>query len=109
LEPVWAPRYLPIGAMIFVVAEADERLLVAEFGLTDWYRDGSLAEYAAVETRNLAPLPGDVDVTVGASLPISGLHCVAGTLPARPPSGGAERARARRGRRSRVDGDAART
>ena len=43
------------------------------FGLTDWYRDGSLAEYAAVEARNLAPLPGDVEFTVGASLPISGL------------------------------------
>jgi NADPH:quinone reductase-like Zn-dependent oxidoreductase len=43
------------------------------FGLTDWYRDGSLAEYAAVEARNLAPLPGDVDFTVAASLPISGL------------------------------------
>jgi NADPH:quinone reductase-like Zn-dependent oxidoreductase len=43
------------------------------FGLTDWYRDGALAEHAAVEARNLAPLPGDVDFTVGASLPISGL------------------------------------
>ena len=43
------------------------------FGLTDWYRDGPLAEYAAVEARNLTPLPGDVDFTVGASLPISGL------------------------------------
>ena len=43
------------------------------FGLTDWYRDGTLAEYVAVESRNLAPLPGDVDFTVGASLPISGL------------------------------------
>ena len=43
------------------------------FGLTDWYRDGTLAEYAAVEARNLAPLPGDVDFTAGASLPISGL------------------------------------
>jgi NADPH:quinone reductase-like Zn-dependent oxidoreductase len=43
------------------------------FGLTDWARDGTLAEYAAVEARNLAPLPGDVDFTVGASLPISGL------------------------------------
>src|ERR1700754_4133438 len=43
------------------------------FGLTDWYRDGSLAEYVAVEARNLAPLPGDLDFTVGASLPISGL------------------------------------
>ena len=43
------------------------------FGLTDWYRDGTLAEYVAIESRNLAPLPGDVDFTVGASLPISGL------------------------------------
>jgi NADPH:quinone reductase-like Zn-dependent oxidoreductase len=43
------------------------------FGLTDWYRDGTLAEYVAVEARNLAPLPGDVDFTAGASLPISGL------------------------------------
>jgi NADPH:quinone reductase-like Zn-dependent oxidoreductase len=43
------------------------------FGLTDWHRDGTLAEYAAVEARNLAPLPGDIDFTAGASLPISGL------------------------------------
>jgi len=43
------------------------------FGLTDWYRDGTLAEYVVVEARNLAPLPGDVDFTIGASLPISGL------------------------------------
>jgi NADPH:quinone reductase-like Zn-dependent oxidoreductase len=43
------------------------------FGLTDWTRDGTLAEYVAVEARNLAPLPGDVDFAVGASLPISAL------------------------------------
>ncbi|WP_042379856.1 NADP-dependent oxidoreductase [Streptacidiphilus melanogenes] len=43
------------------------------FGLADWHRDGTLAEYVAIEARNLAPLPGDVDFTVGASLPISGL------------------------------------
>src|SRR5499425_2813400 len=43
------------------------------FGLADWYRDGTLAEYVAMEARNLAPLPGDVDFTVVASLPISGL------------------------------------
>jgi NADPH:quinone reductase-like Zn-dependent oxidoreductase len=43
------------------------------FGITDWHRDGTLAEYTAVEARNLAPLPGNVDFTVGASLPISGL------------------------------------
>jgi NADPH:quinone reductase-like Zn-dependent oxidoreductase len=43
------------------------------FGLTDWYRDGTLAEYVAVEARNLAPLPGDVDFTVAASLVMPGL------------------------------------
>lgn len=43
------------------------------FGISDWHRDGTLAEYVAVESRNLAPLPGDVDFGVGASLPISGL------------------------------------
>jgi NADPH:quinone reductase-like Zn-dependent oxidoreductase len=43
------------------------------FGLADWHRDGTLAEYLAIEARNLAPLPGDVDFTVGAGLPISGL------------------------------------
>jgi len=43
------------------------------FGITDWHRDGTLAESVAVEARNLAPLPGDVNFTIGASLPISGL------------------------------------
>src|SRR4029078_7686858 len=43
------------------------------FGLADWYRDGTLAEYVAIEARNVAPLPGDVAFTVAASLPISGL------------------------------------
>ena len=43
------------------------------FGLTDWARNGTLAEYTAVEARNLAPLPADVDHTVAAALPISGL------------------------------------
>jgi NADPH:quinone reductase-like Zn-dependent oxidoreductase len=43
------------------------------FGLADWHRDGTLAELVAIEARNLSPLPGDVDFTVGASLPISGL------------------------------------
>ncbi|UPK67027.1 NADP-dependent oxidoreductase [Chitinophaga filiformis] len=43
------------------------------FGLSDWYRNGSLAEYIAIEARNLAPLPGDVDFTVGAALVMPGL------------------------------------
>ena len=78
------------------------------FGLSDSYRGGTLAEYVAIEARNLAPLPGDVDFTVGASV-YAGPDCVAGTVRARPSSGGEERPRARRGRRSRVDGHAAHT
>ncbi|MES2220891.1 MAG: NADP-dependent oxidoreductase [Acidobacteriota bacterium] len=48
------------------------------FGLTDWYRDGTLAEYVAVEARNLAPLPGDVDFTVGAALVMPALTACQG-------------------------------
>src|SRR6478672_9528223 len=43
------------------------------FGVTDWTRDGTLAEYTVVEARNLAPLPGDVDFTVGAGVAMTGL------------------------------------
>src|SRR4029077_4389929 len=43
------------------------------FGLTDWTRDGTLAEYVVVEARNLAPLPGDVDFAVGAGIVMPGL------------------------------------
>ncbi len=43
------------------------------FGLADWHRDGTLAEYVAIEARNLALLPEDVEFTTAAALPISGL------------------------------------
>jgi NADPH:quinone reductase-like Zn-dependent oxidoreductase len=43
------------------------------FGITDWARNGSLAEYVAVEARNLAPLSAQIEHTVAAALPISGL------------------------------------
>lgn len=43
------------------------------FGLADWTRDGTLAEYVAIEARNLAPLPGDVDFTIGAAIVMPGL------------------------------------
>nr|WP_256252934.1 NADP-dependent oxidoreductase [Paenibacillus sp. UNC496MF] len=48
------------------------------FGLTDWTRDGSLAEYVVVEARNLAPLPSDVDFTVGAGVAMTGLTACQG-------------------------------
>ncbi len=64
-----------LAGVVSALGYGTTRLTVGQrvFGLTDWSRDGTLAEYAAVEARNLAPLPGDVDFTVGASLPISGL------------------------------------
>ena len=43
------------------------------FGLADWTRNGTLAQYVAVEARNLAPLSAGIDHTVAAALPISGL------------------------------------
>jgi len=50
------------------------------FGMTPWTRNGSLAEYTAVEARNLAPLPADIDHTVAAALPISGLTAWQGLI-----------------------------
>ncbi|MGB9304906.1 MAG: NADP-dependent oxidoreductase [Mycobacterium sp.] len=43
------------------------------FGITDWCRNGTLAEFVAVEARNLAPLSAGVDPIAAAALPISGL------------------------------------
>jgi NADPH:quinone reductase-like Zn-dependent oxidoreductase len=43
------------------------------FGITDWARNGTLAEYVAVEARNMAPLSARVEHTVAAALPLSGL------------------------------------
>jgi NADPH:quinone reductase-like Zn-dependent oxidoreductase len=49
-------------------------------GLTDSYRSGSLAEYIAIETRNLAPLPSDVDFTVAAGVVMPGLTAWQGLI-----------------------------
>jgi NADPH:quinone reductase-like Zn-dependent oxidoreductase len=43
------------------------------FGITDWCRNGTLAEYVAVEARNLAPLSAGANHDAAAALPISGL------------------------------------
>src|SRR5437899_11372020 len=63
------------AGMVTALGYATTGLSVGQrvFGLTDWTRDGTLAEYVAVEARNLAPLPGDVDFTLGASMPMPGL------------------------------------
>ena len=74
-------------------------------GLADWHRGGTLAEYVAIEARNLAPLPGDVDFTVGASLRISGLTAWQGLFQHGRLQAGQSVLGARRGRRSRDDGD----
>ncbi|MGF6429601.1 MULTISPECIES: NADP-dependent oxidoreductase [Bradyrhizobium] len=64
-----------LAGVVTALGYGTTRLSVGQrvFGLADWYRDGTLAEYVAIEARNLAPLPGDVDFTTGASLPVSGL------------------------------------
>ncbi len=43
------------------------------FGLADWTRNGTLAEYVAVEARNLAPLPAGVEHVDAAGAVIPGL------------------------------------
>jgi NADPH:quinone reductase-like Zn-dependent oxidoreductase len=45
----------------------------AVYGLTDWYRDGTLAAYVAVEARNLAAKPASLDHVQAAALPMPGL------------------------------------
>jgi NADPH:quinone reductase-like Zn-dependent oxidoreductase len=43
------------------------------FGLTDWYRDGSLAEFVAVEARNLATKPSSLSHVDAAAFPMAAL------------------------------------
>src|SRR5215469_1193733 len=43
------------------------------FGLTDQWRDGTAAEYVAVEARNIAPKPQTVDHVHAAAVPRAGL------------------------------------
>ena len=43
------------------------------FGLTDWYRDGSLAEFVAVEARNLATKPASLSHADAAAFPMAAL------------------------------------
>jgi NADPH:quinone reductase-like Zn-dependent oxidoreductase len=64
-----------LGGVVTALGYGTTGLSVGQrvFGLADWHRDGTLAEHVVIEARNLAPLPGDVEFTVGASLPISGL------------------------------------
>lgn len=43
------------------------------FGISDWYRDGALAEYVAIEARNVAPMPPSLTHEEAAALPLAGL------------------------------------
>jgi NADPH:quinone reductase-like Zn-dependent oxidoreductase len=43
------------------------------FGITDWYRDGTAAEFVAVEARNLAPRPTGCGAVEAASIALPGL------------------------------------
>ena len=44
----------------------------AVYALTDWYRDGAVAEYVAVEARDLAPLPAALSFEQAAAVPLAG-------------------------------------
>jgi NADPH:quinone reductase-like Zn-dependent oxidoreductase len=48
----------------------------AVYGLTDWYRDGTAAEYVVVEARNLAPKPARLSHREAAAIPMAGLTAV---------------------------------
>ena len=69
------------------------------FGLTDWFRDGTLAEYATRRGAQPHAATGRRRLHGGREPADLGPDCVAGTVRAWPPSGGAEGPRARRGRR----------
>jgi len=45
----------------------------AVYGLTDWYRDGAAAEYVAVEARNVARKPEQLDHRTAAAVPMVAL------------------------------------
>ncbi|MDQ2660891.1 MAG: NADP-dependent oxidoreductase [Actinomycetota bacterium] len=64
-----------VAGMVTALSYGTTGLSVGQrvFGITDWTRDGTLAEYTVVEARNLAPMPGDVDFTVGAGVAMTGL------------------------------------
>ena len=74
-----APVRLAAGSVASIGQSVRRRLTTGltvgqrVFGLADWTRNGTLAEYVAVEARNLAPLSASVDHIVAAALPISGL------------------------------------
>src|SRR5512133_706865 len=57
---------LGYGAAGFTVGDA-------VYGLTDWYRDGALADYVAVEARNLAAKPTALDDVEAAAVSLAGL------------------------------------
>src|SRR5205807_10450444 len=50
------------------------------FGLTDWYRDGSLAEFVAVEARNLATKSCSLSHVDGSAFPMTALTASAALL-----------------------------
>jgi NADPH:quinone reductase-like Zn-dependent oxidoreductase len=43
------------------------------YGLSDWYRDGTAAEYVAVEARNLARKPAELNDVEAAAMPMAAL------------------------------------
>src|SRR5438477_7251821 len=68
-----------LGYGTFGLAVGDE-----VYGLTDWYRDGTAAEYVAVEARNLAQKPASLDHTATAAIPMAALTATQASLSVTP-------------------------
>ncbi len=75
-------------------------------GLTDWARNGTLAEYVAVEARNLAPLSAGIDHVTAAALADAGIDRLAGVVRPRTSVQRPDHPHSRCRRRCRFDGRA---
>jgi NADPH:quinone reductase-like Zn-dependent oxidoreductase len=64
-----------VSGTVMVIGDGTTGFSIGDevFGLTDWYRDGSLAEYVAVEARNLAAKPASVSHVDAAAFPMTAL------------------------------------
>ncbi len=78
------------------------------FGLTDWYRDGTLAEYVVVDARSPRTTTGRCRLYRGRGSCDAGPYSVAGAVRAWPPLCRAERPHSWCSWRSRFDGGPAR-
>jgi len=100
-----------VGGLPPALVTARQGLSVGQamFGLSDWYRDGTLRVFSHEAATSRASR-ATIDFSGGRGLPISGLTAWQGLFHhGRLHPGGARASSCRRGRRSRFGGEAART